>query len=79
MKWCSVVSAVTKALKTKCLRDRNFKKPLRLLCTANSKDIEFNTLTTQVINFIKKMKSLKIPHQNCIGVTNTEFKNESGG
>ena len=32
MKWCSVVSAVTKALKTKCLRYRNFKKPLRLLC-----------------------------------------------
>ena len=31
MKWRSVVSAVTKALKTKCLRDRNFKKIVKTI------------------------------------------------
>ena len=61
MKWCSIVSAIPKELKLRCLSKQGVIPALKLSCDLKGKDIDFKKLTTQTINFILKGKIFEAP------------------
>ena len=61
MKWCSIVSAIPKELKLRCLSNQEVIPALKLSCDFKGTDIDFKKLTTQTINLILKGKIFEAP------------------
>lgn len=61
MKWCSIVSAIPKELKLRCLSNRELIPTLKLSCVFKGKTIDFMKLTTQIINCILKNRNFVAP------------------